>query len=409
MSVVRRRGVHLQATASTWAYFVLHALDFLAKDGRLALLVPEAILQADYAKAIREVLRKRFHRVILVHVRDRIFHDTDEPVVVVAAEGIGPGGIRTESIECAADLPEVLNGADSIAPTHGVMSNGRAAGEKVVDLVADLAAGPAVTTLGAIATVRIGFVTGANHFFIRSAKNVELLGIPGRALERVVARTQWLTGLEFTDDDHSDLTELDRRSLLIRPTKTTRRHRAVHAWVKDGEEEKVDRRHKCSVRDPWFQVDTGPRPDAFVTCSRMRPPLLVINRTGYRCSNALHAVRWRQPHAVPPKAVSVGFLSSLTALWAEMNGRRYGGGVLKLEPGTLQMLPVPVVRVAADAFQEIDSLLRSGSEARARAAADEVVLRQGLGVSVRDVARLQHAQREFAQQRIPTRNGARNG
>lgn len=409
ISVAERSGIKLHGTASTWAYFVLHALEFLARDGRLALLVPEAILQADYATAIREVLGRRFARVLLVHVRDRIFPDTDEPAVVIAAEGLGPGTIRTESIEYADSLAEVLRRAEPLSPACDVISNGREVDRKVVELVAELAAGRDVAKLGEIATLRIGFVTGSNHFFIRSATDIARLAIPGRALERVVGRTQWLNGLEFTKDHHRHLTELGRRTFLIRPTKTTLRHRGIKAWVKEGEAESIDRNHKCLVRDPWFQVDTGPRPDAFVTCSRMSPPLLVLNRSGYRCSNALHLVRWRELSSASPEAVSVAFLSSLTSVWAEIHGRRYGGGVLKLEPGTLRAIPIPLVSAARGAFQEIDALLRSGREESARAAADEAVLRNGLGISARDIARLQRAQRDLARQRAPTRNGANDG
>jgi type I restriction-modification system DNA methylase subunit len=39
--------VKLAGTASLWAYFVVHSLGFLSPGGRLAMLVPEAILQSD--------------------------------------------------------------------------------------------------------------------------------------------------------------------------------------------------------------------------------------------------------------------------------------------------------------------------------------------------------------------------
>lgn len=409
MSVAERAGVRLQATASTWAYFVLHALEFLAPNGRLALLVPEAVLQADYAKAIRQALQQRFARVALVHVRDRVFSDTDEPVVVIAAEGAGPGELRTEAIRSARDLAKVLNRSDSFTSTYDVISNGREVDRRVVDLISELSAAPAFVKLEDIARLRIGFVTGSNHFFIRSADEVEHLGMPRRATERVVGRTQWLTGLEFTKSDHLHLTELGRRTLLIRPTSATCSHRSIKEWVESGEAEGIHQHHKCSVRDPWFGIDTGPRPDAFVTCSRMSSPLLVINRSGYRCTNALHSVCWCELGRTSPEAIVVGFLSSLTSVWAEIHGRRYGGGVLKLEPGTLRTIPIPLVAIDGTTFEEIDALLRRGGEDRARSVADDMVLKKGLGISAKDIARLQRAQKELARQRMPARNGATDG
>ena len=48
--------IPLPATSSLWVYFLLHALKFLSPGGRLAMLVPEAILQTDYAAPLRETL-----------------------------------------------------------------------------------------------------------------------------------------------------------------------------------------------------------------------------------------------------------------------------------------------------------------------------------------------------------------
>lgn len=409
----RRRAAHasaeqaghsIQGTASTWAYFVVHALAFLAKDGRLALLVPEAILQADYSKAVRELLQKRFARVLLVHVRDRIFTDTDEPVVVIAAEGSGPGTIRVEAIERASELPAILKAR--AAPTskqRTIISNGRDLPSDVHDLVVELARSENVTSLGDLATIRIGFVTGSNHFFIRSRHDREEGDIPARASVPVVARTQWLTGLAFTEKDHRHLTELGRRTLLIRPTEAFPKNKGVREWIAKGTAEDVHHRHKCAVREPWYRVNVGGLPDAFATCSRLGSPLLVINSAGYRCSNTLHAVTWKKPAKLPPKAIAVCFLSSLASVWAEIYGRRYGGGVLKLEPGTIRGVPIPLLKEAADVFAEIDSLLRRNKENEARAVADDAVLRKGLALSEQDISRLQRARVDLKQQRLPAR------
>ena len=80
--------VPLPATANLWAYFLLHSLDFLAPGGRLAMLVPEAILQADYAAPLRETLAQRFDRTSLIYIRDRLFDETDEPVCCRRMRGL---------------------------------------------------------------------------------------------------------------------------------------------------------------------------------------------------------------------------------------------------------------------------------------------------------------------------------
>src|SRR5437899_3664018 len=138
-SSAKRAGLSIQGTASTWAYFVIHALDFLDADGRLALLVPEAILQADYSRAIRELLQKRFANVLLVHVRDRVFSGTDEAVVVIAAKGRGPGKTRVEAIEGDNELASILKtSSDPPSTQRRVIGNGRELRSDVYDLVLEL-------------------------------------------------------------------------------------------------------------------------------------------------------------------------------------------------------------------------------------------------------------------------------
>ncbi len=396
-------GVRLQETASTWAYFVVHSLSFLAPEGRLALLLPEAILQADYARVLRALLQQRFSTTRLIHIRDRIFGGTDEPVVAVAAEGHGPGVLQIEAIDSAKSLEECLAGTSSpTKKTSAVISNGRVLANDVLDLVESISRLDKVRPLGDLAKVRIGFVTGSNHYFIKSRKDIRALGVDCKALVRIVARTRWLTGLEFTEKDHELLTSANRRTLLIRPTDSFLEDKGVKAWLAEGLVAGIHKHHKCSVREPWFRVHAGQGPDAFTTCSRLGSPLLVLNSAGYPCTNALHAVKWTGTLPISEKGLAVSFLSSLPSLWAEIHGRRYGGGVLKLEPGTLCRIPVPLVE-AEDDFSRIDKLLRSGDEAQARNIADEVVLRKGLGLSSSDLKRLERARADLARQRIPSR------
>ena len=75
--------------ASLWAYFLAHSLSFLAKNGRMAWVLPGAFLQADYARPIRAFLADNFSRVAAIVIRERIFLDAgaDEETVILLADG----------------------------------------------------------------------------------------------------------------------------------------------------------------------------------------------------------------------------------------------------------------------------------------------------------------------------------
>ena len=159
---------------------------------------------------------------------------------------------------------------------------------------------------GAIATARIGFVTGANNHFIRNQRDLAKLNIPSEFRVPVVSRTTWLSGLEFTLDDHRAIVDANRRALLVRPSAALVDHERARGWIEEGEAQGVHERFKCTQRSPWFRVDLPPAPDAFASCTRLGSPLLVLNRGGYRCTNALYSVTWKTDLDIAPEIVEIG-------------------------------------------------------------------------------------------------------
>ena len=405
-------GVTLPETASAWAYFLIHTLSFIAKNGRLAMLVSEAILQADYATVVRDLLTSHFNHVCLVHIRDRLFEGTDEAVVAVAASEYGgkKGTLRVEAVDRSEDLAAVLNTPKGRCSTsYLTTSKGRRIDSQTVQLIGELEQHSAVKKISDVATVRIGLVTGANKHFIRSAKNLKQIGVPHESCVRLISRTRWLSGLDFTKEDLQELIEAGQQAILVRPTPASKKAPGIKQWIDEGIKADVHKRYKCTIRDPWFRVDLQPVPDAFATCARMGAPLLVLNRAGCQCTNALHAMSLHCKSDASLPAIAVGFLTSAVSVWAELHGRRYGGGVLKMEPGTLNRTPVPIVQDAEDAFDELNKLIRDGRETEARKRADDLVLKDQLGLPKKDIGRLQQAHAQLMTQRRPTRNGTSHG
>ena len=407
-TAIEAAGIDLSRRASAWAYFLIHAMNFIATNGRLALLVPEAILQADYAAAVRDLLRNCFKRVCLVHIRDRLFEGTNEAVVAVAASEYGDNGgvLRVEAVDSSEELEAVLNSPSSRNYSlQLVTSKGRRVNSLTLEVLSELEQHTSVRKIEDFATVKVGVVTGANQHFIRNDSDMKQLGVPQEAWERLISRTRWLSGLEFTGDDLQRVEDAGHNTILVRPLPTYEDTPGIQRWIAEGIEAGIHERYKCKLRSPWYRVDLQAAPDAFATCTRLGAPLLVLNLAGCRCTNALHAMYWHHGIEASPSAISIGFLTSAVSVWAELNGRRYGGGVLKMEPGTLNRMPVPVVKDAEGAFAELNKLMRFGQEPEARALADELVLGDRLGLTKKDIRRLQRARTQLVAQRRPVRNG----
>ena len=325
----------LPATANSWAYFLIHAVSFLAPNGRLAFLVPEAILQADFARSVRQFLLLRFASVRLIHLSERVFDGTAEPVVVVIADGNGPGRIEVDAVKDCGSLSLLLGKGRNPGTSVPITNQARLLPPYLAHLTEGLLEHNSVHGLGDLAEIRIGLVTGANDFFLTSRDEARRQSIPAKAVVPVIARSRWLAGLRFTKEEHRRLLYEGCRGLLIRPTPATVGHNGIMNWIRRGLSASVQTRYKCLVRRPWYEVSISRPPDAIASCTRLGPPILALNPSRARPTNALHTVCWRNGLNFQPEAVVVGYMTSFVAFWAELHGRRYGGGVLKLEPGTL--------------------------------------------------------------------------
>ena len=320
------------------------------------------------------------------------------------------GDIQTLAVDSVEDLQSVLKRPDSNGGqlSYRFPADYGEIGATAVSVLSRLSESGAVRHLGKVADVRVGVVTGANRHFIRSAPDLDALGLPPRVRHRVVPRTRWLKGLEFTDEDHDRFLNAGAAAFLVRP-EGAEEARLVEPWIQEGLEMGVERRHKCAVRKEWFRVAMPSLPDAFATCTRAGSPLLVLNRGESQNSNVVHSLTWKNDVVVPPEAVVVGFLTSAVSTWAELHGRRYGGGVLKIEPGTLKRMPVPLVDGSEEVFRDLDNLLRRGEEEKARRVADERVLRDGLGLENHEINTLRRARSKLMEWRRPPRGDNGNG
>jgi len=405
IEATRQAGVEMDGRAGSWAYFVIHALRFLRPGGRLAFVLPGAVLQAKYADHVLAAVESRFARVQLVRLRERIFQDTHEESVILLASGCG--GVAQQSYVSEAttveDLNTLLANHMPINEIRGDDGNWRESllTRPVQSLWRELQQHADLRPLGELARLRIGVVTGANGFFVRSAMEADLLRCPDVALQLLVSRGGWLKTARWTRNDQAaiDRTSAASRLLVVHPQATLDGRLAI--LVADAERQGVHERHKCGQRMPWYALVDVAVPDAFLAYMGKTWPRLTLNDAHASCTNAIHRVWWKDK--APKEAAIIGSWTSIFALGAELYGRSYGGGVLKVEPGTAMHLPVPIAWDSGHWMDDLDRLSRDRGIEAAREIADHVVLRKHLGLSQREVYALRDAVNMLAQRRAPLR------
>ena len=350
--LARRRAaeadVPLNDLADAWAYFVVHALSLLEPGGRLALVLPASVLHAGYARPVLEAVAALPGEAELTRVQTLLFDGVQERTVLLTADtDADDAPLAYREIEDIAGLQDVLSpraGVRAPLPAREFIALRE---DRLLDLLpaatrkawSDVLADAAVASLGSVARIRIGVVTGANAFFVRTPHEIDALTLGSdRAHDfSIISRSGWLTGLRWTREDVDAHNANPSRLLVL-----SRDHvpnDKLAAALSDAVELDIPRRSHCAKREPWWALTDFDVPELFLPYMGGHTPRLVVNEAGSLCTNAVHRLKIALPQ-VHPFSLALSSWTSLYRLSAELAGRQYAGGVLKFEIGEAARLRI---------------------------------------------------------------------
>lgn len=427
LSRARSQGVELSELASSWAPFLIHAVSMVKSGGRLAMVAPFELCHASYARPVLEHLTRCFGEIILLSFRQKLFQWLNEDTLLILASERGSSLSRflLRDLSGPRELVELLK--DTIQTRAGLVGGSEVLDHESVSrgdqrlihyliprkirlLYEDLKSTALVFRLGDLASVGIGYVTGANAFFHMSPSQVRTWGIPQMYLRRAIRRGRALAGARFTDHDwESNLASGQTGYLLSVDGNSSSLPDGVVKYLEHGAGLGVPRAFKCRTRSPWYKVPHVYCPDAFLTYMSGAYPKLVANSARVVAPNSLHIVRLHSSDIASPDRLATLWQNSLTGLSVEIEGHSLGGGMLKMEPTEARNVMVPVVEdsIVADFCDEVDSVCRASGTEAARTVVDREILQRVLGLSGHDCELLRQGARILAERRSQRGRGQR--
>jgi adenine-specific DNA-methyltransferase len=374
--------------SSLWAYFVLHGLKFLKVGGRAAWILPGSLLNADYGKELLHGVSPHFDRVAVVSLSQRLFlsEGTDESSEILLCDGwkLGPARHGVE-VRTVATLEQCRN---LISSWHdkswrGASLNGRVMftvlSHKALAEYHELLKSESVTTLGKVAKVLIGIVTGDNGFFIIDRETAKKAGISLQQLSSILSKFRLAPGLILKPGDLMEARKSGERCLLVNRHFLERSAPAVKRYLERLPKDAIQKNATFAKRSIWHCPDDGKIPDGFFPYMNHIGPRLVLNSAAVNSTNTVHRVYFKPGiTASEKKVVAISMLSTFSQLSSEIEGRTYGSGVLKHEPSeaTNIHLFLPKNISASDITRTgktIDRLLRARAFDEARDEADLLV------------------------------------
>ncbi|MGK2868799.1 MAG: N-6 DNA methylase [Mycobacterium sp.] len=355
-------GVTLSALASSWAAFTVHAALFLRPGGRLALVLPAELLSVNYASAVRKFLFDRFASVELVMFDEQVFPGAEADVVLLLADGFGAGPSGHAVIHRARNAESLTSELvqrhwSPVDPADKWVSG--LIGNRPVEVLHGLHTDGRFVALEHWGDTTLGMVTGNNGYFALSPARVAELGLrPSDLLTLSPPGSGHLRGLTLSASQLAGLGADGKSVHLFRPT--GRPSVAAQRYIDAGYAAGVHLAYKCRVRSPWYQVPLVNPADLLLTCMNADTPRLVTNKAAAHHLNSVHGVYLRDALAALGRdLLPLASLNSVTLLHAEMVGRAYGGGVLKIEPREADRWLVPAPDLIAARATQLRAVRRT--------------------------------------------------
>lgn len=405
-----KAGISLSGLASSWAAFTVHSALFLKDGGRLALVLPAELLSVNYASVVRRFLFDRFRSVELVLFEEQVFPEVEADVVLLLAEGFNEGPTD------AAIIRQVQNAEDLVSDAVGQRwTPADPAGKWTASMVDSSALEPlsslrssgSFTLLEQWGDTTLGMVTGNNGYFTLSPARVKELGIPRRDLLRLSPPgSAHLRGLSLSSDMLTRLGAAGKSTYLFRPEGHP--SPASEAYIEAGHTAGVDLAYKCRVRNPWHKVPLVRPADLLLTCMNADTARLTTNEADAYHLNSVHGVYLKPEHRnLGRELLPLASLNSVTLLSAEIVGRSYGGGILKLEPREADVWFMPsdaLVGERADPLrtimERVTRMLQNGKLLDAVALVDQTLLIDSCVLSQPDLDGIRAAHHALSQRRM---------
>ncbi len=353
---LRATGRRIDARAGLHVYFLIRALQTLAPNGRLAYIVSADICEGVFAQALWQWIcsRYRLDAVVAFASDATPFPAVDTNALVFLIRNTNPTK-EFDWVKClrrdSAELVALIEGQQS-GDDRGIQVHRRRLSE---GLATGFSRPPSdgtthQHTLGDFASVMRGIVTGDNEFFFMTSARARTLGIPESLLVKAVGRMRDVRGEYFDPEDVSRLETHGRPTRLLNvnglPFDQLPSH--VRKYLESGEKSGLPNKTLIRTRKPWYRMEVRKTPPILFAYLGRRSARFIRNRAGVVPLTCLLCVY--------PKCESPDFVERLWTVLSNPEtignlkkvGKSYGGDAIKVEPRSLERLPLPDDLVRAE-------------------------------------------------------------
>ncbi len=357
-------GASLPALKNSWAAFLLASSRLVTDNGVVAFVLPYELITVSYGQQMLAEMAKVFLCIDLFISDEKAFPTIDQDAIVFVGRRTAPDrqGLYVHRVKTMSSL----DGAVRHKLTAVV---GRSLSLELNAFLIDPAVMPMLRRAQEVASKFVdlarsapGIVTAANDFFILREADVEANGLQNHVLPILKKQSIIDRSPVFSWRDFEALSKRDPCKLLHIKGDFDSLHADVQRYIKKGAEAGFSDRYKCRGRKNWYEVRLVPPAAGFFFKRSHGYPRICVNEAGIYTTDTAYGIHPREGYTM--RGICYSFYNSLTMLFAETNGRFYGGGVLELSPNELKDLPIVYHEPTDDEFESFLAVHRkAGNDA----------------------------------------------
>lgn len=391
--IFKKAGMKRTKLTNAWVTFVVGCTLLMKEKGKMGFVIPSELLMVKYAQQLRQYLAKQFNKINIISFENLVFEEIQQEVVLLLCEKNGTDEHFIEHIEVRdADGLKTLNPQKLKFPSkkidfHTDKWTYYFLDKEELELLEKVRES-GMPKISDFANVEVGITTGSNEYFTVSQSVVNMYQLQKYA-RPMVGRSVQVNSLCFTKQDwQRNLANEAKANLLVfTPDANKDANDGVRAYLENGERLGIHKGYKTSIRDYWYVIPSIKLSDALFLRRNNLYPKFVLNEAGAYTTDTMHRVFIHQ--GVNKKAFVASYYNSLSFVFAEIQGRNFGGGCLELMPSEVGGIYLPYKNSNEQVFDEIDEMLRSQKTAdEILDFTDSVILSQGYGFTKEEVALL---------------------
>lgn len=360
--IFQQVGLKRSKLTNAWVSFVIGGTILLKEEGRLAFVLPSELLMVKYASQLRRFLAKSFNKITIISFKNLVFTQIQQEVVLLLCEKNKSQEHLIEHLEIT-DINELLklNPKQLQPPTKKIDFEEDKwtyyfLERDEIDFLEKVKKS-AIPRMSCFCDVEVGITTGSNKYFTVTQEQVKAYCMEQFA-RPMVGRSVQLEGLNFTHIDWQQNNDSGvRANLLVFDDKVTfEQHPDVARYLEEGEQMGIHQGFKTSIRNYWYVIPSVRCSDALYLRRNNICTKFVLNEAEAYTTDTMHRV-YIHKH-VNKKALIASYYNSLSFVFAEIQGRNFGGGCLELMPCEVESILLPYREENAAIFDKINNMLR---------------------------------------------------